>query len=46
MALNNGGGVVSSGFEGGSAGVNTGSGSGGAYGSAKIGGTGIVIVRY
>jgi len=46
QSLNNGGGVVNSGFEGGSAGVNTGSGSGGAYGSAKIGGTGIVIVRY
>tara|TARA_Y100000385_G_scaffold289694_1_gene359970 strand:- start:757 stop:1893 length:1137 start_codon:yes stop_codon:yes gene_type:complete len=45
-AYNNGGGVSSSGYQGGSAGVNTGSGSGGAYGSAKIGGTGIVIVRY
>ena len=46
MSYNNGGGVNSSGYEGGTAGVNTGSGSGGAYGNAKIGGTGIVIVRY
>lgn len=46
MALNNGGGVTNSGYEGGSAGANTGSGSGGAYGSAKVGGSGIVIVRY
>ena len=46
QALNSGGGVVNSGYEGGTAGVNTGSGSGGAYGNAKIGGTGIVIVRY